>query len=162
MGEMTHKRLLDALHYDMVAGVFRWNKCRVRSFDGRPAGVYRDDGYVYIKVFGRSYKAHRLAWFYHHGRWPSECIDHIDGNGFNNSIANLRECSHSQNMKNVKLRSDNRTGIKGVGLHQGKYRARIMVDGKALSLGHYNTQSEAQSAYASAAEKLHGAFARLQ
>jgi hypothetical protein len=41
-------------------------------------------------------------------------VDHIDGNGLNNMVSNLRICTHSDNMKNRKLHSSSKSGIKGI------------------------------------------------
>ncbi len=46
------------------------------------------------------YKAHRLAWFYVHGVWPKEQIDHINGDKADNCIANLRLADFSKNQAN--------------------------------------------------------------
>jgi len=44
----------------------------------------------------------------------SNDIDHLDGNGLNNKIANLRECSKSINSRNKRLRKDNITGMTSI------------------------------------------------
>jgi hypothetical protein len=112
------------------------------------------------------WKAHRLAWAHYYGIWPTRRLDHIDGNSANNAIANLRECSMSQNLGNAKRRADNSSGYKGVGRsnywkHQNKpWTAVIRVDGKRHHLGRYKTPAEAHVAYVAAAKKLFGEFAR--
>jgi hypothetical protein len=65
-------------------------------------------------------------------------------------------------MRNVAGRSDSKTGVKGVGWRpdKQKYRARIVVDGKELCLGHFLTLEEARSVVQAARIKHHGEFAR--
>jgi len=58
------------------------------------AGSVHSTGYVRIGVDGGKYTAHCLAWLYTHGVWPSDQIDHINGNRSDNRIANLRERRH--------------------------------------------------------------------
>jgi hypothetical protein len=71
-------------------------------------------------IFGITYMAHRVAWSLHYGREPELFIDHIDGNGLNNRISNLRSVSHIQNMKNQKLRETNTSGVCGVSWSNGR------------------------------------------
>mgnify|MGYP003347982033 CR=1 FL=1 len=61
-------------------------------------------------------------------------IDHIDGNPLNNKIENLRPATHSQNNANVKRRSDNTSGEKGVAWDKSREKYVIFTykDGKRL------------------------------
>lgn len=88
-------------------------------------------------------------------------IDHINLNPLDNRLSNLRQCSHAENMRNVKIRKNNSTGYKGVHIHQGKYRAGIRFNGKTHHLGLFATALEAAKAYDDKAIELHGEFARL-
>jgi hypothetical protein len=96
------------------------------------------------------------------GSWPKEDIDHIDGNKLNNSWSNLRSALHQQNQCNIKRRSDNTSGFKGVSFHAGagKWMAMVMKDSKSHYLGLYETPEAAHAAYCKAAADLHGAFFR--
>lgn len=90
-------------------------------------------------------------------------VDHKDHDGLNNVRNNLRWCTHADNTHNSRIRKDNTSGYKGVGLHkfQGKiwWRARIAANGKRKTIGHYRTAVEAALAYDRAARELHGEFA---
>lgn len=77
-------------------------------------------------------------------------IDHKDMNSLNNQRGNLREATHQENMRNKGLRSDNKTGYKGVTYanQQKKYKASIcLIKGEKLHLGYYNTPEEAAREY---------------
>jgi hypothetical protein len=90
-------------------------------------------------------------------------VDHIDGNPLNNQRSNLRLVTPSQNACNVPRRCDNHSGYKGVGWSKivGKWRARIMKEGKTRYLGYFDNVEDAAAAYVEAAKKLHGVFARF-
>ena len=107
-------------------------------------------GYLRLRINGVLYKAHRIAWLHHYGRWPSDCIDHINGVRTDNRIANLRDVPHRGNQRNMKVRSVSQTGLKGVSRHpyNGRYTARI-VDANAQfrHLGMFDTPEEAHAAY---------------
>lgn len=73
-------------------------------------------------------------------------IDHLNGNGLDNRRANLRVCSHNDNMKNQVVHRINRLGLKGVWEAKGKYRASIQHNGITVHLGTYETPGEAAAA----------------
>ena len=71
-------------------------------------------GYLILKIKGRQYKAHRVAFALHNGRWPAGVIDHINGNRSDNRIENLREVSQAQNVANTKKQKNPDTGEFGI------------------------------------------------
>ena len=87
-------------------------------------------------------------------------VDHINGDGLDNRRANLRICTHAENMRNKRTR--NKLGAKGVHQHGRKFYATIERDGARLRLGPFATADEAGAAYAAAAQELHGEFAAAQ
>ncbi len=94
---------------------------------------------------------------------PSEdmCVDHIDGNGLNNQLANLRLATKSQNLRNSKLNKRNTTGYKGVKKSGNGWQARINFNKKEINLGSYSNPIRAAKAYDKAARLYFGEFARL-
>ena len=129
----------------------------------KPAGgIYDSKGYRQIGINGRNYQAHRLIWLHQHGDWPAHDIDHIDNNPGNNAIDNLRDATCSQNRCNIGAHRDNASGRKGVtwDKSRNKWKAHIQINGKQINLGRFADIEEAGAAYAEAAEKHHGDFAR--
>ena len=93
------------------------------------------------------YLGHRLAWMYTYGKFPDSGmeIDHIDGDGTNNSLRNLREVTSSENKQNMSLGSDNTSGVVGVNWHKGgkKWMASITFQKTSLYLGLYEDFDDA-------------------
>jgi len=87
-------------------------------------------------------------------------IDHIDGNGLNNRRDNLRRATRGQNIHNSGLRSDNKSGHKGVGRDaaRGKWLVQMRANGKNTHLGRYDDLELAAFVYEEAAAKQYGAF----
>jgi HNH endonuclease/AP2 domain len=159
---ISHDDLMVALSYDDKTGKFQWNRRVTKKSKTGSAGAIDSDGYRVIRIDRRNYKAHRLAWFYHYGVWPSSLIDHENGDRDDNRISNLREANVNQNVHNSKKPINNTSGFKGVSLAYGRWQARIAVGRKRISLGCFSTASEAALAYEKAAQKYHGEFARVQ
>lgn len=89
---------------------------------------------------------------------PHEQCDHVNGNRLDNRRENIRLATQGQNSANSRLRSDNKTGYKGVTSFRGKFRATIKAKGKYHFLGYFNTPEEAHEAYCKASDILHDEF----
>ena len=87
-------------------------------------------------------------------------IDHIDNNGFNNSISNLRWATSQENSHNAKLSQRNSSGVKGVSFDkkENKWRAQIQIDGIKIHIGYYLTLEKAKEARIARANIAFGAF----
>ena len=161
MDQLTQQRLKELLSYDPITGVFtRLVALSNRNKVGEVAGsVYKSDGYRYINVDGKRHPAHRLAWLYVHGKWPSGLLDHEDMVGDHNAISNLRPADHSTNGANRGVNANNSSGFKGVRPHKRKFLAKIKVKNQVINLGLHHTPEDAARAYDSAAITHFGNFA---
>jgi hypothetical protein len=160
---LTADRVRQALKYDAGTGVFTWRIGRQGAAAGSVAGCVDIYGYRIIGMDRRGYRAHRLAWLYAYGHWPTAEIDHIDGDRLNNRIANLREATRSENQRNVGVTRSNTSGFKGVYWYprDRKWQAKIMLGGKSKHLGLFDSPDLAHAAYCEAAGRIHGDFARV-
>ncbi len=151
------------LEYSAETGVFTWKsapKHHPRML-GKNAGCSATK-YISIRIQGKRVKAHRLAWLVVHGVIPNQDIDHINGNPFDNRIANLRLASNAQNQAN-RTRNKGKDTTKGVRrLSSGRYQARIRVSGIAINIGTFDTETLASKAYFVEAKKHYGEFARSE
>jgi len=93
-----------------------------------------------IRIEGKNYACSRIVYYLATGINPGIYeVDHIDQDSSNNSIQNLRLANRSQNAANMKLKSSNTTGFKGVSWHKsrGLFRCTIALNGKSKQLGHH-------------------------
>lgn len=146
------------LSYDQETGHFRWKVTIPRATKaGEEAGYCCPRGYVHIRISGRIYTAHRLAYALCHGVIP-DLVDHINGDKGDNRIANLRAATRSENAQNRRRANrQNRTGALGVSPCKDKYFAQIKVAGVSRNLGQFATLEEASAAYVAAKRELHPA-----
>lgn len=142
LGEVVGYALVDDADYQNVKH-YRWS---------------RDGKYVSAWVGGRMQRLHRVLCAPDKG----EYIDHRNGDGTDNRRRNLRVCTNRQNGMNSKKRINSASQYKGVGWHKKsqRWRARIVINGKSVHLGHFQDEREAAKAYADAAHKYFGEFAR--
>ena len=72
----------------------------------------------------------------HHGDWPADQIDHINGVRSDNRIENLRAVDQLTNSRNMRRPSDNMSGVVGVWWDKKNWRwvASISVNDKDISL----------------------------
>ena len=141
----NQQTLREYLDYNPSTGIFIWKKAtsnRVRA--GDEAGSNRD-GYISINIFGKRYKAHRIALFLEKGEWPESEVDHINGITDDNRASNLRSVSLSENSKNSKRYSTNTSGVTGVYWFkpQNKWKASIKSEGNQIHLGYADSFEEA-------------------
>ena len=161
--EITLEILREVLNYNSESGFFTWNVMTGRrNRVGSVAGTISSRGYVKIKVLGKAYYAHRLAWLYFYGDWPNGEIDHVNRIRSDNKIRNIRLASRSENLCNKTIQKNNILKIKGVSkCAQGKDRpfySRITKNGNRVYLGSFGTIEEASFAYKVAAQTMHGDF----
>lgn len=159
---LTQTELKKILHYDPETGDFTWLiKVAAGIKIGRVAGgVGTFPGgkkYRRISINNKHYRAHRLAYLYMTGEFPTGQNDHGDGDGTNNVWDNLRDVDQFENSKNRRLQSNNTSEFTGVGWDKEalKWRARIGVNGKRKLLGRFKEKKDAIAAR-KAANVLYG------
>jgi hypothetical protein len=159
------------LSYCPETGIIRWklsdkvpDACRMRletwnrRFAGQPAfNKPNSKGYKCGWLWTTSMLAHRVAWALHYGEWPSDQIDHVNGDKTDNRLENLRIVTAQGNAKNRSLRSDNTSGHVGVYWvrETKKWSAQIKVDGKQKTIATFESLEDAVKAR-KAAEDLNG------
>ncbi len=139
--------------FDEGIGHFVWAKYQVccRGVGERAGVTYvSPEGYMYslITVNKVRVREHNVVWLIYKGVWPEHELDHIDGNGMNNLVTNLRDVPHIQNNKNMRLNSRNTVGVPGVRWNKGKqkWQARIHHNYKDHWLGLFDLLEDAISA----------------
>lgn len=151
-------RLREMIDYDPVSGSMTWKQSpRNRTLPGDPVGSINSEGYLIVNLDRHKIRAHRVAWAIFHGEWPAVEIDHHNRIRTDNRIANLRPATRGLNNQNSGIRSDSKTGVKGVCFRKdvGKFCAYIQVDRKMKYLGLYEDLDDAIQARKLAEKELH-------
>ena len=154
--DITVERVRYQFTYDPDTGIFL-HRHKARGIRRAIAGCTRSDGYVLLCMDRRMYLAHRVAWIYVYGVWPSKFIDHIDRNPSNNRILNLRDVGQSENMQNQTTARNNTTGVLGVHFntkHQ-KYVASLMLGRKPVFCKYFASLEDAINARKDAERIFH-------
>lgn len=150
---LTQARLKEKFSYDPETGIFIYKRtgkaCQCRQY-----------GYVIVRVDGRNYFAHRLAFLYMDGKFPPEVTDHINGVKDDNRFINLRHASHAQNTFNRKLNKTSTSGLACVYKEKknGKWKAQFKMGGRCYFLGYFDTKEAAYEKYKQEIVKAHGEF----
>lgn len=124
---------------------------KVRSIHPNGSG----NKYYKVKILGKSYLAHRLVWVLIHDIEP-EAIDHINGNGLDNRILNLRSVTHTENCRNARKHKTNSSGVMGVykNKRDNTWYSMIWNNNKQINIGTYKTKCEAVAARKGAEKAL--------
>lgn len=94
--------------------VNRKNQVKCGDVAGKRGRVIKG-GHWFIKLDKKSYSIHNVVFILRHGKLEDDkIVDHIDGDGSNNCIENLRSVLPHHNMHNQKINSRNKSGIPGV------------------------------------------------
>jgi hypothetical protein len=136
----------------------RFNRTFNTLYAGKVAGTKTADGYISVRVNDVRYLAHRIAWLWVHGEWPSVQLDHINGDEGDNRLINLREADFDEQARNRAGRAA--SGRKGVSRSKsGRYTVRLWDGSKNLYLGSWDDLEAADDVARKAREHLHGDFA---
>ena len=136
-------------YYDSESGRLLWRKGNGRNVKPwQEAKAINGRGYYTVKVRGKSYLAHRIAWLYVYGTFPPGDIDHKNRNRSDNRICNLREVSRSDNCQNISLPSHNKSGHLGVSWidSHNAWTVYVKVNKKNKWLGYYKNLVDAVAA----------------
>jgi len=102
--------------------------------------------YQYLRIDRKSYRMHRLIWIYVYGNIPENMdIDHVNGNGLDNRLENLRLATRQENAKNRKITNNIKQGVFGISFYKNlnKWRAMIKNNGKLEHIGYFETKEAA-------------------
>lgn len=162
---LSQAELCAVFDYEPDSGLLRWkaksllggsSDVHAKSWNSARAGAVAGTKklspgkeYTQVSVKGRLYRAHRLIWVMVHGSIDETLvIDHINGDGRDNRLANLRLVEHAENQKNITMRRDNRTGVMGVQWNpeKRKWQAKITSDRVIVFLGYHDSFEDAVTA----------------
>lgn len=155
---LTAARVRELLRYDPDTGLFTWRVDRpgIKKAGDAAGHTCKKTHYVLIGIDRKIYLAHRIAWLYVKGQWPSMGLDHWDTVRANNRIGNLRELGQQANSENLrKAKKNNKSGFLGVSPHRYGWVASIHHNRKKKHLGLFKKPEDAYAAYIEAKRKIH-------
>lgn len=130
---------------EAFSNVKSWRVWNARFSGKRACAASNGKGYLRGMIKNHKYFAHRVVWAMTHGKWPSDELDHVNGDKTDNRLANLRVVDRTTNNRNSARRKDNTTGATGVFKVRstGRFMAYIRVDRRVRHLGFFGTFDEA-------------------
>lgn len=151
--------LKEILSYNKKSGILTWRdrplshfgsarywKAWNKRFSGKTAGwvdtLANGKSYIRLKIDGKIYKAHRVIFVIMSGDIDESLeVDHINGNGTDNSWFNIRLVKKDCNAKNHRMQSNNTSGVVGVSWmkDRSKWMAHISSGKKKrITLGFFS------------------------
>lgn len=159
--KITQEMVKEYFSYNHDTGSLTWLKDSGSNWcKGKVAGTKAGD-YLRVSFKGKRFYVHRLVYLFHHGYLP-DTVDHINGNGSDNRIENLRGCTQAENNLNSKIPKSNTSGVKGVSWNKqhNRYKGIVQYKGKQYFIGYFDNLEEASKNVASKRQELHGLFHR--
>lgn len=157
-GGTTIKNLVALVDDEDYAEVAKYSWVAARRSDGRPQYTWYAIRTI-RKEDGR-YSTQSLHRFLM--RNPSGIVDHIDGNGLNNTRSNLRVVTHAQSLAN-KHHTRAKSGYLGVywSAARGQWRVNPMINGKKIQVGYFDNVEDAARARDEYMTSVHGEYASM-
>lgn len=179
--------LYEVFDYDIITGNLIWrhrpdhyfsSPCKASYYNSRMTGNVAGIKNFQVKsgkphsiivsvwshgVGAKTYGVHRIVWEMFNGPIPDGyMVDHVNGDPFDNRIANLRLATRAQNNQNTSLRKDNKTGCRGVcwDKKSNKYRVQVRSNGRRVYNKFFDDLNLAKAAYDEQARIHHGEFVR--
>lgn len=147
-----HTALVDDADFYALSE-FKWRAvpCGTKKDHSRPARTERVDGKV------------RTIFLYRQllDAPAGLCVDHINGDVWDNRRCNLRLCTRGENVRNQAGHRDRKSPYKGITKKRQRWFAHVAVNGRSYWTSGYATPEEAARAYDKIALEHHGEFARL-
>lgn len=153
----SQERLQELFDYNPETGDLIWKE----KTPAKRAGC-KEDRYYTLRIKGETYKLHRIIWMYVYGEDPGQLIvDHINRNGFDNRLDNLRIGTQSNNGGNRDININNTSGYKGVmwSERECRWTSKVKVNNEEIRLGYFDDPELAYQAYLNKSKELHGEFA---
>ena len=147
--DMITKDLLHELYSYSDGKIFHKRETKGNIINNSEVGYVDNHKHLFYrktKINRRCYKVHHLIWIMHYGDIPKDkVIDHIDGNGLNNNIDNLRLVTQADNTKNARLYKNNKSGYQGVSWYKNRdmWRVSIGNNGTQETIGYFEDLNEA-------------------
>ena len=145
---LTQERVRELFDLDYETGVLRWRVNRRRARMGDIAGNSTGRGYYQVMIDYNNHLLHRVIFLYAFGYLPEHQVDHISRDRLDNRPCNLREVTHTCNMRNKGVGSKNTSGVKGVSWRQSSKRWQVQIrnNSKPMHLGFYEDFIDAVAA----------------
>ncbi len=141
-----YEQLIANFTVDFETGVVR----NLRGIEVGWVVKKKHTSYRITRYKGVDLPIHQLVYFlYHKSLLTSLCIDHVDGNGLNNKIDNLRQVDKSLNALNKKETQSKINKYRGVYWSESrqKYFVQIQVGGVKHTLGRFENIEYARQTY---------------
>ena len=148
--KMTFQESIKKYFEYRIDGYLIWNQSKGLSIKGNIIQTVGAGGYIYGKLNGKTFLAHRAIWIWHNGDIPKGFeIDHINGNRKDNRIENLRLVTRQQNQTNM-------TNAKGFSFNKKmkKWQVCMRVTYKLIHYGYYDTIIDARASYLKAKREV--------
>lgn len=133
--------------YEPETGLVYWRvrRSNVVKLD-KPVGCPNGRGYLQVRVNGRLYQVHNVIWVLQHGHWPEKEVDHRNRSKGDNRDGNLKQSTRREQLLN--RATCGKHGFKGVARGKfGRFRAYVLIAGKAKHLGMFDTAYKAALAF---------------